>query len=136
ASRARRRVRGARADAAAAREREVVTAFLAASREGDFEALLSLLDPDAVLRSDRAAANMGAPARIEGRQDLAAFWSGRAKAVLPVDVDGVPGAMWQHRGVPQVVFDFTVRDGRVVAIDFVADPDVLASIELEKPPRD
>ncbi|MFC4910657.1 sigma-70 family RNA polymerase sigma factor [Actinomadura gamaensis] len=136
ASRARRRVRGGRADATAAREREVVTAFLAASRDGDFEALLALLDPDAVLRADRAAAELGAPARIEGREAMAGFWTGRAKAALPVEVDGVPGAMWQHRGVPQVVFDFTVRDGRVVAIDFVADPEVLASLDLTRPERD
>ncbi|WP_253871917.1 sigma-70 family RNA polymerase sigma factor [Actinomadura rupiterrae] len=136
ASRARRRVRGGRADATAAREREVVSAFLAASRDGDFEALLALLDPDAVLRADATAAEMGAPARIAGREAMAGFWTGRAKAVLPVEVDGVPGAMWQLRGVPQVVFDFTVRDGRIVAIDFVADPEVLASLDLVKPPRD
>ncbi|MEV5569284.1 sigma-70 family RNA polymerase sigma factor [Spirillospora sp. NPDC052269] len=136
ASRARRRVRGGRADATAAREREVVTAFLTASREGDFEALVTLLDPDAVQRADRTAAGMGGPGRIEGGEAMAAFWSGRAKAVLPVLVDGVAGGMWQLRGVPQVVFDFTVRDGRVVAIDLVADPDVLASVELAKPPRD
>ncbi|MFC5180289.1 sigma-70 family RNA polymerase sigma factor [Actinomadura harenae] len=135
ASRARRRVRGGRADATAAREREVVTAFLAASREGDFAALLTLLDTGAVLRADSAAAEMGGPVRIEGREALAAFWSGRAKAVLPVLVDGVAGGMWQLQGVPQVVFDFTVRDGRVVAIDLVADPAVLASVELSKPPR-
>ncbi|WP_026415517.1 sigma-70 family RNA polymerase sigma factor [Actinomadura oligospora] len=136
ASRARRRVRGGRADATAAREREVVTAFLAASREGDFAALLTLLDPDAVQRGDRTATELGGPGRIEGREAMAEFWSGRAKAILPVVVDGVAGGMWQLRGVPQVVFDFTVRDGRVVAIDLVADPDVLASVELARPPRD
>src|SRR3954466_10081031 len=92
ASRARRRVRGAEPRDDAARKREVVSAFLTASREGDFTALLELLHPEAVLRADAAAMAMGSDAtELHGARTIAEFLSGRAKAVRLVLIDGTPG---------------------------------------------
>ena len=131
ASRARRRVRGAELPDATERRREVVAAFLDASRNGDFSALLELLHPEAVLRSDAVAARMGAAAEVRGATGVARFLSGRARAARLVLVDGVPGAVWSLRGTPQVVFAFTVEDGVVTAIDLLADPGTLAGLELQ-----
>jgi RNA polymerase sigma factor (sigma-70 family) len=132
ASRARRRVQGAGApDADAFRRRKVVEAFMTASREGDFDALLSLLHPEAALRSDGAAVAMGSPAEVLGGRAVAEFFNGKAKAARLVYVDGLPGAMWAMGGKPKVVFAFTEADGLVTAIDLVADPEVLAAMELE-----
>ncbi|MFE7704887.1 sigma-70 family RNA polymerase sigma factor [Streptomyces sp. NPDC057486] len=126
ADRARRRVRSTVPMPAPgsdpARRREVVDAFLAASREGDFEALLALLDPDVVLRVDAAAALSGAAAAV-GARAVADTFSGRAGAAQPALVDGVPGAVRASAGKPRVVFDFTVEDGRIVSIDLLADAD-------------
>jgi RNA polymerase sigma-70 factor (ECF subfamily) len=109
----------------------VVTAFLAASREGDFAGLLALLDPDAVLRADAAAVAMGGvEGLVSGADAVAAVFSGRARAVRAVLVDGAPGAAWSLRGELKVVFAFTVEDGRVTAIDLLADPDRLAAMEI------
>jgi RNA polymerase sigma factor (sigma-70 family) len=132
ASRARRRVQGAEpsSDADRARQHEVVEAFLAASRSGDFAGLLSLLDPDVVLRADEVAAAMGADAEIRGAAEVAETFSGRAQGARLALVDGLAGAVWSQGGVPRVVFDFVVAAGRITAIDLVADPDVHASMEL------
>ena len=131
ASRARRRVRGAELPDASERRREVVAAFLDASRNGDFSALLELLHPEAVLRSDAVAARMGAAAEVHGAAGVARFLSGRARAARLVLVDGVPGAVWSLRGTPQVVFAFTVEHGVVTAIDLLAAPETLASLDLQ-----
>jgi RNA polymerase sigma-70 factor (ECF subfamily) len=131
ASRARRRVRGAELPDATERRREVVAAFLDASRNGDFSALLELLHPEAVLRSDAVAARMGAEAEVRGSTAVARFLCGRARAARLVLVDGVPGAVWSLRGTPQVVFSFTVEDGVVAAIDLLATPETLASLDLQ-----
>ena len=131
ASRARRRVRGAELPDATERRREVVAAFLDASRNGDFAALLQLLHPEAVLRSDAVAARMGAAAEVRGATGVARFLSGRARAARLVLVDGVPGAVWSLRGTPQVVFAFTVEDGVVTAIDLLAAPETLAGLDLQ-----
>jgi RNA polymerase sigma factor (sigma-70 family) len=131
ASRARRRVRGARLPDATERRREVVAAFLDASRGGDFSALLELLHPEAVLRSDAVAARMGADAEVRGATAVARFLSGRARAARLVLVDGTPGAVWSLRGTPQVVFAFTVEDGVVTGIDLLAEPGTLASLDLQ-----
>jgi RNA polymerase sigma-70 factor (ECF subfamily) len=131
ASRARRRVRGAELPDATERRREVVAAFLDASRNGDFAALLALLHPEAVLRSDPVAAGMGSAAEVRGATAVARFLSGRARAARLVLVDGVPGAVWSLRGTPQVVFAFTVEDGVVTAIDLLAAPETLAGLDLQ-----
>jgi RNA polymerase sigma factor (sigma-70 family) len=131
ASRARRRVRGAELPDATERRGEVVAAFLDASRNGDFGALLELLHPEAVLRSDAVAARMGADAEVRGGTAVARFLSGRARAARLVLVDGAPGAVWSLRGTPQVVFAFTVEDGVVTAIDLLADPEALADLDLQ-----
>jgi RNA polymerase sigma factor (sigma-70 family) len=130
ASRARRRVQGAPPpDADLARQRAVVDAFLAASRQGNFEALLALLDPDVVLRADPAAVRTGAAAEARGAAAVAGPFSGRARAARPALVDGAPGAVWAPGGRPRVAFAFTVADGRILAIDLLADPEHLARVE-------
>src|SRR5215475_9072480 len=94
ASRARRRVQDADAtpDADPPRQRAVVDAFLAASRAGDFEALLALLDPDVVLRADPTAISIGAIAEVSGAEGVATTFVGRARAALPALIDGAAGA--------------------------------------------
>jgi RNA polymerase sigma-70 factor, ECF subfamily len=114
ASRARRRVQGSAPvpDAHLTQQREVVDAFLAASRGGDFDALLALLDPGAVLRADRAAVNAGATGEVRGATAVADTFSGRARYAQPVLIDGAVGAMWAPGGRPRVVFGFTGRSPR------------------------
>lgn len=107
---------------------EVVDAFMAAAREGDFDRLLRLLAPDVEVGADEAALLAGTPERIEGRQAVAEFFNGSAHAALPVAVDDRPGAAWFHRGDAKVLFDFTVEGGAVRRITFRADPDVLARV--------
>jgi RNA polymerase sigma-70 factor (ECF subfamily) len=132
ASRARRRVHGTDAvpDAGRARQRELVGAFLAASRAGDFQALLSMLDPDVVLRSDPFAAKMGATAEALGAEVVARTVSGRAHAARLALLDGVAGAIWSQNGKPRVAFVFTVEGGKITAIDLRADPAQLASLDV------
>jgi len=139
ASRARRRVQGAAAasDAARSRKREMVAAFLAASRGGDFVALLALLDPGAVLVADPAAVRMGATskqwaltAEVRGADAVAATFAGRAEAARVALVDGVPGAVWAPGGRPKVVFAFTISDGKITGIALDADPDRLRDLDI------
>lgn len=105
---------------------EVVDAFMAAARNGDFNRLLRLLAPDAAVTADDAAVLVGTPRQIEGREQVARFFNGSATAALPVFVDHRPGTAWFHLGAAKVVFDFTVTDGLVHAITFRAAPEVLA----------
>lgn len=105
---------------------EVVDAFMAAARQGDFDSLLRLLAPDAGVTADAAAIGLGTPERIDGRDRVAEFFDGSARAALAVFVDDRPGAAWFDRGEAKVVFDFTVADGLVHGITFRADADVLA----------
>jgi RNA polymerase sigma factor (sigma-70 family) len=107
---------------------EVVDAFMAAARHGDFDRLLRLLAPDAVVSADDAAILVGTPERIEGRGEIAAFFNGSATSALPVFVGDRPGTAWFHRGSAKVVFDFTVVDGVVRAITFRAAPDTLSQV--------
>jgi RNA polymerase sigma factor (sigma-70 family) len=131
ASRARRRVRGAAPpDAELARRRAVVDAFLAASRGGDFEALLAVLDPDVVLRADRAAVLAGVSAEVRGAAVVAETFAGRARAARPALVDGSPGLVWAPGGRPRVVFGFTIADDKIVAIDMLADLERLRQLDL------
>jgi RNA polymerase sigma factor (sigma-70 family) len=136
ASRARRRVQGAPVDEAgdaadAARRREVVGAFLAASRDGDFSALLELLDPEVVLRADPAAVVAGATDDVRGADAVAATFSGRARTARLALLDGEPGAVWSVGGRPRVAFAFEVEAGRIVAIDLLADPATLSELTIE-----
>ena len=154
ASRARRRVRGvgrresdsgraeaqgeegvARArDADLDQQRAVVDAFLAAARVGDFEGLLAVLDPDVVLRSDR----VGAPREIRGAAEYArraAAGGARAAAsgawaAQPALVNGAVGIIVAPRGRLTMVLAFTIQDGKIVAVDTVADPERLRQFDL------
>jgi len=90
---------------------EVVDAFMAAAKNGDFNRLLRLLAPDAAVTADDAAVLVGTPRQIEGREQVATFFNGSATAALPVFVDHRPGTAWFHLGAAKVVFDFTVTDG-------------------------
>jgi RNA polymerase sigma factor (sigma-70 family) len=132
ASRARRRVQGAEGaeDTDRARQRAVVDAFLAASRDGDFDALVALLDPDVVLRSDQAAAAAGAERELRGAPVVAGSFSGRARFARPALVDGAAGAVWAPGGRPRVIFGFTITGGKIVAIDVLADPERLGQLDL------
>jgi RNA polymerase sigma-70 factor (ECF subfamily) len=113
-----------------ARQREVVGAFLAASREGDFGALLALLDPEVVLRADRAAVRLGASGEVRGAQEVADTFSGRAQAARPAPIDGAAGAVWAQGGRPRVVFGFTIAGGKIVGIDVLADPARLRRLDV------
>jgi len=127
ASRARRRVRGAAlptADADLDRQRQVVDAFFRAARAGDFDALVALLDPDVVLRSDFGARRPAASVVTRG----AAAVASQARAIpgalaRPALVNGAAGVVITLRGRPYAVMGFTVSDGKIVAIDAIADPD-------------
>ena len=132
ASRARRRVQGAGpvSDIDIASRRKIVDAFLAASRGGDFGALLSLLDPDVVLRADDAAVLIGAGREVRGAQEVARTFAGRARVAQPALVDGAPGLVWSSGGRPRVAFAFTITDGRITAIDLIADPQRLEKMDL------
>jgi RNA polymerase sigma factor (sigma-70 family) len=131
ASRARRRVQGTATapDADLTRKREVVEAFLAASRNGNFDALLALLDPDVVLRADSAVVRMGASSEVFGAPAVATTFSGRAQAAQLALVNGAPGAVWAQGGQPRVVFSFTITDGKIVGIDLLADPEFLGQLD-------
>ncbi|HEY2055645.1 MAG TPA: sigma-70 family RNA polymerase sigma factor [Solirubrobacterales bacterium] len=143
ASRARRRVQSDPAvpDSSAATQREVVAAFLTAARDGDFAALLRLLDPDVVLRADPAAveladrrADSGAPElsdETRGADAVTRVFAGRAAAATLATIDGSAGAVWAPGGRPAVAFSFVVRGGRVAAIELLADPETLAELDLE-----
>ena len=132
ASRARRRVRGASAgrDPVTRRHDELVRAFLAASRAGNFAALLALLDPGATLRADAAVMAMGGAAYwqhdrlqagIKGADAVARTFSRRASAAQPVYLDGKPGAVWMHEREVRVAFRFTIMHDRITAIDLIGD---------------
>ena len=117
-------------DADRARQREVVDAFLAASRGGDFDALLALLDPDVVLHADLAAVQSGATGEVRGAPAVAETFAGRARR-RPA------GADRRRRrprvgtgGRPRVVFDLTIEDGKIVEIDMVADTERLGELDL------
>jgi hypothetical protein len=90
-------------------------AFLAASREGNFDALLALLDPDVLLRADEAAVAAGATREVRGGPAVAETFKGRARVARPALVNGAVGAVWAPGGQPRVVVRFTIAKGKVVA---------------------
>jgi RNA polymerase sigma-70 factor (ECF subfamily) len=134
ASRARRRVQGSAAvpDADMARQREVVEAFFAAARGGDFEALVALLDPDIVARSD---AGVGAATTMVTRgaanvASQAIRYAQPAATLHPVLVNGAAGVVVTVQGRPFAIMGFTVVDGRVAELDVLADPERLSRLDL------
>jgi RNA polymerase sigma-70 factor, ECF subfamily len=136
ASRARRRVQGAAPvpDADLARQRQVVDAFLSAVRNNDFDALVAVLDPDVVLRADRGAVPVGASRVVQGAPNVAEhalrFWK-VAGFARPALVNGAAGIVaFAPDGRPFSVVGFTVRGGKIVEIDVLADPDRLARFDL------
>jgi len=135
ASRARRRVQGATPNATVdlARQREVVGAFLAASRSGDFQALLALLDPDVVLRADRPAPPAATRLEVRGASAVAGQvlrFSRRAAIPRPALVNGTPGAVAVRDGRPVSVAGFVISNGKIVEIDIVSDPARLNRLDL------
>jgi RNA polymerase sigma factor (sigma-70 family) len=137
ASRARRRLQEPepREDLVVA-DAAVVDAFMQASRDNDFAALLELLDPEAAVRVDAAAMAMGGDAgTVIGGRAVAEFFAGRARAALPATIDGGAAAVWQLKGEVKVVFGFTVVDGKVVEIELLADPAVLTRAARRSPRR-
>ena len=142
ASRARRRVRGAPPPAAdLTLHRELVSAFLAASREGNFERLIAMLSPEVVLRADDLAVRMataneerGAPRlapEVRGASQVAEVFKGRARVALPVLIDGEPGAVWAMRGQVRAAFVFTIERGKVARIDLIMEPQHLEELDVK-----
>jgi RNA polymerase sigma-70 factor (ECF subfamily) len=144
ASRARRRVQGRAAisDADRQRQREIVNAFLTASRGGDFSALLAVLDPDVVLRADAAAmaasaarAAQGAPVlltpELHGHEPVAKLFQGRAKGARLALVDGSPGLVVPVGGALVAVFEFTVQNGAITEIALTSDAAIIKAMALE-----
>lgn len=142
ASRARRRVKGANTSQEDLdRQQAVVSAFLAASREGNFEALIRLLHPDAVLRADEAAIKIaeankakGAPqfkAEINGAKAVAETLKGKAMGAQLAWINGAAGATWAPGGKPAVVFAYSVSEGKISAIEVIMDKTNLEKLDID-----
>lgn len=133
ASRARQKVqqREPMPDPDRSREREVVDAFLAASRSGNLDALLKVLAPDVVFRADQRAVRLGASAELRGAGAVAGAFLGRAQAARPALVDGALGIVVAPKGRLLLVLGLTMADGKILTIDAIADPEQLPQIELE-----
>lgn len=138
ASRGRRRVRGATTSSHDhAAQRAAVDAFLIAAREGRFEDLLAVLDPDVVMRADeivvaasRRAAEQGAPQfadDLHGAEAVAAVFSGHAEEASRAEVDGTAGGAWAPNGIARSAFAFAFADGRITEVEIIGDPELLAA---------
>lgn len=137
ASRARRRVQGASAkpdvetpEADLSRQRVIVDAFLAASKNGDFEALLSVLDPEVVFRSDAVAAKMGGAVELRGAEAVANTFKGRAQAAQPAVVDGAMAIAVVFGGRLRLVLELRIVGDRIAGIQAVADPDRIKGFDV------
>ena len=134
ASRARRRVQGAATpDVDLARQREVVDAFFAAARGGDFDALVAVLDPDVVLRSDGGVSRPSVSVVVQGAEAVAGralTFSRLSPFVRPALVNGVAGVVVAPGDRPVSIMAFTVRGGRIVEIHSLSDPERLRDLEL------
>jgi RNA polymerase sigma factor (sigma-70 family) len=134
ASRARRRVRGHAPvpDADLTAQLEVVEAFQAAARDGDFDALVAVLDPDVVLRADGGLT--GPSHHVQGARAVAGqalFWERQVDLILRrALVNGVPGVVAIRDGRPFSIGAFTVKNGKIVEIDFLADPERVARLDV------
>ena len=138
ASRARRRVQGTPPlpDADFSRQKQIVDAFLAASRSGDFEGLLAVLDPEIVFRADHAAQRLGSLAEIRGAATVAETFKGRAQAARPALVDGALAVAVVLGGQLRIVLRLTISGERISAVDAVADADAIATLDVELLARD
>jgi RNA polymerase sigma factor (sigma-70 family) len=132
ASRARRRVQGAPPpDADTSRQRKIVDAFLAASRNSDFEGLLAVLDPDVVFRADQAAQRLGSLAEIRGAAAVAETFKGRAQAAKSALVDGELGVAVMLGGQLRIVLQVTISGDRIAAVEAVADAERIGQFDVE-----
>jgi hypothetical protein len=132
ASRARRRVQGAPPpDTDASRQRRIVDAFLAASRNSDFEGLLEVLDPDVLFRADQAAQRLGSLAEIRGAPAVAETFKGRAQAAKPALVDGELGVAVILGGQLRIVLRVVIAGDHIVALEAVADPDRIGQLDVK-----
>jgi RNA polymerase sigma-70 factor (ECF subfamily) len=132
ASRARRRLQGGpnTTDTDFSHQRAVVDAFLVASRKGDLEGLLAVLDPKVEFRADATAARMGGPARLDGAERVARVFSGRAQAAKVALVDGNVGFVVAPKGKLLLAMRVKVMDGRIGSIQVIADPAGLAGLDI------
>jgi RNA polymerase sigma-70 factor (ECF subfamily) len=132
ASRARRRVQGTASapEVDLVRQHEVVDAFLVAAREGDFDALLALLDPDVVLRPDAVTVRMRGLRATQGASEVASVLSGGAGAACVALVEGVAGLAWAPGGQIRGVATFTIVDGRIMEIDVIGDHERLQQLDV------
>lgn len=135
ASRARRRVRGAEPDSHAdvAPRRDIVEAFLTASRTGDMAGLLRVLDPDVVFSPDAVAQRMGNVGEVRGAEAVAALFKGRAQAAKTALIDGAVGVAVAFGGQLRIAMRLTFAGDRIAAFEAVADPDVLAKLDVKEP---
>ena len=133
ASRARRRVQGKTEvpNPDLEKQRRVVEAFLAAARAGDFEALLTMLDPDVVFRPDATAVQMGGTGELRGAAAVAQTFKGRAQAAKPALVDGALAVSVAFGGQLRIVLGLTFANGKIAAIEAIADPARLAAFDVE-----
>ena len=131
ASRARRRVQGSPPPHADFnRQKNIVDAFLKASREGDFEGLLAVLDPDVVFRADAAAQRLGSLAEIRGAAAVAEVFKGRAQAARPALVDGTLAVAVIVGGQLRIVLRLTISGERISAVEAVAEDERLGSFDV------
>jgi RNA polymerase sigma-70 factor (ECF subfamily) len=133
ASRARRRVQGAPVGSHIVGRRATVDAFLAALRAGDLDALLAVLDPDLVVRSDAASSATGAPREIRGARvwaEQAIVFARQAAGTRPALVDGALGAVWAPHGRLRRALAFTFDDGKIARIDVVGEPERLRRLDI------
>ncbi|MBR1272146.1 sigma-70 family RNA polymerase sigma factor [Bradyrhizobium sp. AUGA SZCCT0222] len=133
ASRARRRVQGTppAPDADFSRQKQIVDAFLAASRSGDFEGLLAVLDPDVVFRADQAAQRLGSLPEIRGAAAVAETFKGRAQAARPALVNGALAVAVVLGGQLRIVLRLTISGERISAVDAVADAEAIGTFDVE-----
>jgi RNA polymerase sigma factor (sigma-70 family) len=131
ASRGRRQVRRSSAkEATLTYQRQAVEAFLSAARNGDFAALLTVLDPDVVLRADAVAERAGAFGQRRGAAAVADAFAGGARGAELALIDGAPGLAWAPRGQPRGAFKFSFSGGRIVAIDIIGSAEHLRRMDL------
>ena len=114
------------------RQSALVDAFLAAARNGDFDALLAILDPDVVMHADEQAVRLGAAKETVGAEPVAAFLR-RARGARRALLHGTAAAVWMPGGQPRVVLDFTTSGNRITAVDLIANPERLLEIDLVIP---
>jgi len=131
ASRARRRIQGSEgANVDLARHQQIIDAFKAASVNGDFEALLALLDPGVVFRPDAIAVRMGAPGERRGPNAVATEFDGRAHGAQRALVAGRPGLAWAPGGQVRDVFSFRIEHGRIAEIELIGDPERIGKLDV------